>query len=321
MSYHVNPAAYTDVFVFPRDVIRNHIKLAGAAQLKVLLWLFCHGGNCEDVASMSHETGISESDIRDAMQYWIVNGIVADQNMSERESAPEPEPIPDQVQPPKKPKAKPVQKISRFEIAKRSAESAEISWLLTEAQNKFGRTLSNAEMTTLVWLFDSEGLPVEVILMAVEYAASIGKCNIRYIESTALSWINEQIDTVEKAENHLIELERRRQEWHKIATAFGIDRAIPSRREQAFATKWLREWKFSMKMIRLAYDRCVDSTTKLSFGYINKVLESWHSLGVSKPDQIPTEEKKSVKNTKKSTNNKSYDLDEIKQMFSSDDKE
>lgn len=33
-------------------------------------------------------------------------------------------------------------------------------------------------------------------------------------------------------------------------------------------------------MIRLAYERAVENTGKLSFAYINKVLQNWHREGV-----------------------------------------
>ena len=56
MGYKIDPSAYSDVFVFPKSVVKKHIKLAGAAQLKVLLWLFCRGGICEDTKDISADT-------------------------------------------------------------------------------------------------------------------------------------------------------------------------------------------------------------------------------------------------------------------------
>ena len=324
MSFNINPTAYADVFSFPKEVVNKHLKLAGAAQLKVLLWLFSQGVKGANSSEISKAVGLSESDVNDAMQYWVINGLVIDSDANKINSKSE-KPCNEEKEEPKRivkhVSSRSAQKISRYEIVKRSSESPEISWLLTEAQTKFGRTLSNAEMTTLVWLFDTEGLPVEVILMIIEHSASIGKCNLRYIESTAISWINNQIDTVEKAEKHLIELDRRKQEWHKISSAFGLDRAIPSAREQEYVVKWLREWKFSMKMIREAYNRCIDNTSKLSFAYINKILLAWHNKGFSKPEDIKDDEIKTSKkeNKNKLVINKSYDMDDIKKLFSSNE--
>lgn len=355
MGYRIDPSAYSDVFVFPKSVVNKHIKLAGAAQLKVLLWLFCRGGNCEDTEQISADTGLKKADISDAMQYWIVNGIVNEtdsasgksvasesgqteqghtENKSEKSDAKEqnkndgisslPAEPKDLEQ--KRPAAK---KISRYEIAKRASESGEISFLLSEAQKKLGRTLSNAEMTGLVWLHDGEGMSCEVLIMLIEYCSAIGKNNIRYIEATALSWIKEEIDTVSKAEKHIIDLEKSRQEWRKISTAFGIDRPVPSKNEQTYATRWLREWRFSMKMIKSAYDICADNTGKMSLSYINKILGSWHDGGITKPEDIPergsgqTGPQKSGSSpsskakSRQGKNEKSYDMDEVKQLLAS----
>ena len=318
MGYKIEPSAYSDVFVLPKSVVEKHIKLAGASQLKVLLWLFCRGGSCEDPSEISKDTGLSPADIADAMQYWIVNGIVSDTNCA----APAEKPVTIQELGQKESEEKPVKKavkrteqkkISRYEISQRAAESAEVAFLLKEAQNKLGRTLSVAEMTTLVWLHDGEGLSCEIIIMVIEYACALSKGNIRYIEATALSWIEEGIDTVAKAENHIVELERSRQEWRKIASAFGIDRPVPSKNEQTYATRWLREWKFNIKMIKLAYDASVDHTGKMSLAYMNKVLGAWHEKGIKKPEDIPQKTKDTAR--KEMSEKKSYDMDDIKDFL------
>lgn len=371
MGYRIEPSAYSDVFVFPKSVVKKHIKLAGAAQLKVLLWLFCRGGICESTEEISADTGLGKADIADAMQYWIVNGIVSDTESSlplngfqngkaaaadnasslplqddfEKTASGEKTAVFSPVflnnrnsdsdggqdisktdenpawqkAPLKKAERPASKKISRYEIAKRAAESEEIAFLLSEGQKKLGRTLSNAEMTGLVWLHDGEGMSCEVIIMLLEYTSAIGKNNIRYIEATALSWLKEGIDTVAKAEKHIIELEKSRREWKKLSSAFGIDRPVPSKNEQTYATRWLREWRFSMKMIKAAYDICADNTGKMSLSYMNRILASWHDGGITRPEDIPEKAGKTAtaktKEQKKST--KSYDMDEVKRLLSS----
>lgn len=370
MGYRIEPSAYSDVFVFPKSVVKKHIKLAGAAQLKVLLWLFCRGGICESAEEISADTGLSKTDIADAMQYWIVNGIVSDTDSplfantsngsqnKENAAADDISSLPtdndlyktdgaanktvspafpkkqntaangdtpsesdtkftEQKTPSKKAERPAAKKISRYEIAKRAAESEEIAFLLSEGQKKLGRTLSNAEMTGLVWLHDGEGMSCEVIIMLLEYASAMGKNNIRYIEATALSWLKEGIDTVAKAETHIIELEKSRQEWRKISSAFGIDRPVPSKNEQTYATRWLREWRFSMKMIKAAYDICADNTGKMSLSYMNKILASWHDGGITRPEDIPEKPGKAAAKAKEQKKNtKSYDMDEVKRLLS-----
>ena len=44
ISYTVSMGIWDSVFAVPSDVVDRHMKLAGAAQLKTLLYLLRHGG-------------------------------------------------------------------------------------------------------------------------------------------------------------------------------------------------------------------------------------------------------------------------------------
>lgn len=63
-------------FAVPCSVVDEHIKLAGAAQLKVLLWFLRHAGEnfCDE--DMASALSMSPADARDSMQYWIATGII-----------------------------------------------------------------------------------------------------------------------------------------------------------------------------------------------------------------------------------------------------
>jgi DnaD/phage-associated family protein len=280
LSYEINPTAYRKVFVLPSQVVEDHIKLAGALQLKVLLWLFYHQGVLEDIQTLANDLGANPSDVQDALQYWVVNQIITTEKAPKEETVNEPSAVTVSPIVPIVPKA---QKPSRSEVAKRGEESEEVSWLLREAQSKLNHTISFAEASTLVWLMDTYGLSPAVILMVIEYAVSVDKCNIRFIETTALNWIKNDITTVEQAENHLTELEQARTEWNLICRVFGLDKRKPSKQEEIYVSRWIREWKFSPDMLKAAYDHCVNNTGKVKFPYINKVLDDWHKAGFKKP--------------------------------------
>ena len=70
-------------------------------------------------------------------------------------------------------------------------------------------------------------------------------------------------------------------------------------------------------MIREAYDRCVDSTGKVRFSYINKILERWNAQGVRTLAEARGEksekkqEKPPVAENKRKT---SYDINEFEKM-------
>lgn len=75
--YSTGAGVWNSVFAVPSDVVDKYIKLAGAAQLKVLLWLLRN--NCRrdkitanDIASALNMNPI---DVKDCMEFWLNVGL------------------------------------------------------------------------------------------------------------------------------------------------------------------------------------------------------------------------------------------------------
>jgi len=332
MKYTVSIQSYKDVFVLPKSIVNQHLKLAGAVQLKVLLWLYCNGGEAT-AEEISKAIGFTIADIMDAMHYWISVGLVlSDDKQSVSESTDQPtvekidkkeqieEKQEEKVIPVKSTTASEPQRPNRMEAIRRADESIEIAWLFREAEGLFGRFVSDAERISMVWMVDNLGLESGVVRMIIPHCASIDKCNVRYIEKMALSWANSEIDTVEKAEAHLLLLEQLKKEWATVCSAFGIEYRLPTEKEQSYAHTWIKEWRFNKKMLKLAYDVCVDTKGKFIIAYVHKVLEQWHKDGITTPEMVASasEERKKTKPSKKSSQGqgeKSYNIDEYEELL------
>ncbi len=324
MKYTVSLDSYRDVFALPKSVVTKHLKLAGAVQLKVLLWLFCNGGeaNAEEI---SEAIGLSTADISDAMHYWISVGIVVTDGEKVKAEITETPVVEEnreeKIEPPKKAAiVSEPQRPNRMEAIRRADESAEISWLFREAEVLFGRFVSDAERISMVWMVDNLGLESAVVRMIIQHCASIDKCNVRYIEKMALSWANSEIDTVEKAEAHLLLMEQLKKEWAIVCSVFGIEYRLPTEKEQNYAHTWIKEWRFNKKMLKLAYDVCVDTKGKFIIAYVNTVLKGWYKEGVDTPEKVETalkdRQKKSVAKPKSQGKaNKSYNIDEYEELL------
>ncbi len=286
MTYEINHTCYRQVFILPKELVEKHLKLSGALQLKVLLWVFYHQGVLEDLNQIADDLGASPSDVQDALQYWIVNEIIKEvgQTTATNQTTVDTSVV---VSVPKDTslKLKP-QKPKHFEVARRMKESPEIAFLMVESQSKFGRNLTEHERSTLTFLVDAYGLSPAVLLMIIEYSVSIDRCNIKYIEKTAVDWSNNDIHTVEQAEEFLTKMEQSRIEWDTVCRTFGLDKRKPSKQEEIYVTRWFNDWRFGHDMLKEAYDQCVNNTGKVSFPYINKVLDQWHSAGYKKPGDI-----------------------------------
>lgn len=308
MKYMLNEnnMSAQSVFSVPNVVADKHIKLATAAQLKVLL-LALRAQNSEiSVENIVSTLGMDASEVTDALDFWSGVGVIKSEQEpklteTERETVVARE-----------------EKPSRTDVAHRG-DDVNIQIILREAQMRFGRNLKSNEASTLVWLYDDKGMSLSLILLLLQYAVDNGKCNISFIEKTAVKWLNNGVETIADAEQQIAEELKRNLAWEVVRKTFGIDRAKPSDRELEYSSLWVEKYGFSSEMLKCAYDVCVDSTAKLSFSYIAKVLEKWHKNGVKKPEDIKkmSEEKPKKKNGIQSA--ASYDISAFEKMLNSDD--
>jgi DnaD/phage-associated family protein len=329
LSYSINLGSWNSVFAVPCSLVDDHLKLAGSVQLKVLLWVLRHAGEPFELQQIADALGIDRADAGDALRYWQETGLVAASASGERLSpapaAAREEPgggaaFQPQAAAPAPKAAKPKHILSRPQkpdsefVAKRMTESTEIACLMQSAQEILGRLISSGESATLLMIHDDFGLPSDVIVMLLQYAASVGRANMRYIEKTAMNWADDEINTHEKAEERLRLLSEKQKAWRTVEQAIGIPHRAPSSREEAFAPVWVRDWGFGPDMIREAYDRTIDGAGKYKPGYMNRILERWHKEGVTTTKQAAEEQMERASSKKKAAKREkpapTFDIDE-----------
>ena len=94
MNLSINLGAWNSLFAIPCDVVDKHIKLAGSAQLKVLLFILRHAGEKISTVEIANALSMSEIDVKDSMQYWLETNIISrdsltnfDENFTVRKEA------------------------------------------------------------------------------------------------------------------------------------------------------------------------------------------------------------------------------------------
>ena len=80
MNFMINPSAWGGIFPVPVDIVDKHIRLAGAVQLKVLLWVLRHSADSTGFEQIVDDLKISKVDAEDALQYWIDAKIITNDN-------------------------------------------------------------------------------------------------------------------------------------------------------------------------------------------------------------------------------------------------
>jgi DnaD/phage-associated family protein len=282
MSYK---SALPGMFAVPEALVDEHLKLARALDLKVLLWILRHG-EAGGLQALAHWLGRPEGDLVDAAQFWIDRKILAvDSGQLTADSAPEAQAAAQPVtQAPAAPVELPPVRPAAGQILTRLAEDSNLRLLFREADAILGRTIGYEGQCMLLMLHDTDGLPPEVINMLLHYCAKNEKTGINYITGVGRDWSDQGIDTIEKAGEWITCLESSRSLWGELCRHAGRD--IPKARGKArekSLLRWNGELGFGMDMICLAYDEMADSCSKIEFAYIDKVLEGWHAAGVKTP--------------------------------------
>lgn len=308
MSYFVNQSVFSNLFSLPTAIADKHLKLATSIQLKVIIYIFrdiSKGVNPQDISSA---LSVDVSEVEDALVFWEQCGVLG----SEKEVEKAEEPLKSIVKSAEMP--------TRADVIKRGMEDERLMFLLREAQLKFGRNLKQNESALLVSLYDDNGMDASVILLLLQYAASVNKCNISFIRSTAVKWLKAGVESVLDAEKIISQTAKSELAWRKIENIFGIEHRKPSERELELSHLWINEWGLSDAILKAGYDACVDNKTRLDMRYVAKIFENWHKSGFKKPEDIKAEPKNTQK-TKKATDKGSYagyDLDLFEKMLNED---
>lgn len=172
-------------------------------------------------------------------------------------------------------------------VARMLSTDSELAALMEEAQMILGKTLSSGDAATLLMLRDTYGVPAEVLIMIIQYCASVDKGNMHAVEKEAINWSDEGIVTMEQADEKIKDLTERREAWNRVSRVFGFKNVgSPTRKQLEFASRWVAEWKFSDEMLREAYERCVDAKGMYDLNYINGILSNWHKSKIFNMDEL-----------------------------------
>ncbi len=342
MSYKINFGVWGSVFAVPTAVVDNGLKLASEAQVKVLLYVLRHSGTTLTDESVAQALSFHPEDVRDAITYWADKGLLActenaltlpvnskseDTSLSQNEAVVSSSVQSTVISQPSSDKPRPMSRATKPEpgyVAKRLRADKNLTFLMDEAQRVLGKVLSNSDTATLVMLHDTDGLPVEVILMLMEHCVQIDKGNMRYIEKTGIQWASDGVTTISLAEEKIKRYSESSVAWNTVSAVFGIHLSgTPTKRQLEYADQWINIWKFTESMLRLAYERCVDSKGELNLSYINGILRRWFEQGFRNPDEVISADKAKTTGRKKQessySESASYDIDEYEKKSIFDD--
>ena len=295
----------------PCDFIETQLPQANATFVKIYIYLLLLAEKKAEksFSEIAKTLNILESDLMNAIDYWQNAGLIfADgENIRfGRQNGLKDADIEQDAEAKETPN-----------IAEIISANAELSDMFMLAQEILGKTITEKDMQTIYWFYQDLKMPIEVILLLIEYCVSKGKNRISYIEKVAVSWNEMGLNNVEAVTNYLKSEEQKTGFLYSVRRLMGIADRNLSQIEEQYLTKWHNEFLMSEEMIALAYEYCIIQTAKLSFPYMDKIISRWHLEGISTVSDAEADNKKfKTRSRSKETafGNNSYDSDSLERL-------
>ena len=270
----------------PTDFVKNCLPGANATFVKVYIYLLMLAEDKEspDFSEIAETLGLLESDLMHAIKYWENQGVLtrsgdvftficgAISKAAETVDAPSHKPSRD--------------------IAEIISADKALSDMFSISQEILGKTVSQKDMETIYWFYSDLKMPVEVILLLLEYCVSKGNNKMSYIEEVAVSWNEMGLNTTENVALYLASEEQKTGFLYSIRKIMGISDRSLSQIEEKYLIKWHEELSMSEEMIALAYEYCIIQTAKLSFPYIDKIITRWSKENIRSVAQAEEDNRK-----------------------------
>ena len=192
------------------------------------------------------------------------------------------------------------------EISRHLSQNPRMSQMYKIVGQILGKTLSSADTELLYSFHDYYGLPVEVILVLIEYYVSKDKRSMKFIEKEVGKWASAGVNTIKKAKAYIEKREAFLSYAGQVRTMLGIQERRLSTRELTYINNWQNQFSMPLDMVKLAFETTVNQTGKLSFAYMNKILESWAQNNLRKTEDVQ-KKNPSTKDTRTSR----YNFDDL----------
>lgn len=239
-----------DGYTLPPSVVERYAS-ADAAALKTAFFLLQYGK--ADEATLCERLRLAPETAARSLSFWASAGLVREGDA------------------PKKPH------MTSSELARRTLENEELKVLFREAQRLVGDTLSHAETVSLAELYEYDGINLETLLTCVAYSverAERGRL-FSYIKRSAAEWKRAGIDTIDKAEAHILKMNAARKREQAVAAALSVSPDSFKLKDRRLISKWFEEYGYDEKFAAEAVLR----SGKTDIPYLDAIIKSWHEKG------------------------------------------
>ncbi len=326
MNYQIVPIGGVwqgGMFSVPQAIADKYLKLSSEYQIKALLIVLGSGG-VSSSKEIARRLGITEADAQGIMEFWIAEGVLSAEGVSQKAYANQSDALPQKKAEEQKRTSLEIKPptLTPAEVKTAALENAELEELFNEAQVAFGRTLSHKDEELLANLVGFYGMKPEIILMILTFAKSEKEkgslISPNYIYKIVENWLDEGIVTVALAEEKLRAVEGSNKLWREISGRCNLKKTLTPK-QAARVAEWQAD--FSNSVILLAADAMMENAEKPCFNYLDTTLFNWKKQGIKTEGDVEKskeqfrqqkKEKESKAAQGKISRKPTYNLDKIK---------
>ncbi len=185
-------------------------------------------------------------------------------------------------------------------------QDSQVQELYKMAEKSIGRLLSSSDQQILFGLYDWLHMPLNLIEYLLDHCATKGHTSMRYIEKTAIGWLNDGVNTLEQAKMR----SNTDKLYFKILSEVGLGTQNITQVQKEFMSKWLNTYEFSMEIILEGCRRTSAQTKNPSLNYLDSIFTTWHKNNVTSLDDIKKLDdafaSKQIQTPRRGSNNKPF---------------
>lgn len=166
---------------------------------------------------------------------------------------------------------------------RRFKEQEDIKELLFIVEQYIGKTLTGADINSVLYIYNELHFSIDLIEYLVEYCITNRNTSLRYIEKVALAWHEQGITSVNDAKDAAVIRSKR---TLAVSKAFGFGDRTLTPIEMEFINRWYDEFGFDSELIVAACQRTILTMGKPNFNYANKILSGWKEAKVHTLEDI-----------------------------------
>lgn len=157
----------------------------------------------------------------------------------------------------------------------------EFKWLVNIVEQYMEHPLSPSDVELVDYIYNTLHFSTDLILYLYEYCVGKNKTNVKYIQTVAINWANDGIETVERAKQNNAGYDT---EYIEIMRAFGFNKT-PAPIQKQYIDSWL-SLGFSIDMIKEAANRTLLKIYEPNFNYANGIIEKWFAHNVKTTEDL-----------------------------------